>query len=188
MIKYIVLIFFICSITSLAQDKTTEKRSSKDSTGKVTITESEIISKTEDITPRNYMIIINPLKFFLFYNINFYARVNPNIALGFGVQTPTLSGLSGIGANAEIRIHPRGKSLKGFYVAPNFSINSITSGSSTATFSSIGVLLGWQWFPGEDFAMGLGIGIDNYFGSTDRVAFNSIGLAPALRFDIGFAW
>jgi hypothetical protein len=85
-------------------------------------------------------------------------------------------------------MHPRGKSLRGFYVAPNFSINSISSNESTITISSIGLLLGWQWFPGDDFAMGVGIGIDNYWGSNDKVSFNRIGLAPALRFDIGYAW
>jgi hypothetical protein len=183
---FLIIIFFC--VTAFAQDKTTEKRSTKDSTGKVIVTESEIISKTEDITPRNYMIIINPLKFILFYNVSFYLKVNQTIAVGLGVQSPTLSGLTGFGANAELRIYPRAKSLKGFYVAPNFSLNSISSGGYTETLSSIGILLGWQWFPGEDFAMGLGIGIDNYFGSNDKVSFSSIGLAPALRFDIGYAW
>jgi hypothetical protein len=186
--KYIFFFIILCSLNSFSQDKTIEKRSTKDSTAKITVTEAEIISKTEDVTPRNYMIVINPLKFFLFYNLSFYIKANPSLAFGFGIQTPTLSGLTGFGANAELRIHPRGKSLRGFYVAPNFSINSLSSGSFTETISSIGLLLGWQWFPGDDFAMGLGIGIDNYFGSNNKVSFNSIGLAPALRFDIGYAW
>ena len=183
-----IFILIIFSINSYAQNKTTEKRSTKDSTGRIVVTESEIISQTEDITPRRYMVVINPLKFFLFYNVSFYFKTSSNIALGFGIQAPTLSGIDGFGANAEIRIHPRGKSLRGFYIAPNFSINSLSSGnSSAATFTSFGVLLGWQWFPGEDFAMGLGIGIDNYWGGNKDISFN-IGLAPALRFDIGYAW
>ena len=186
--KQVFFFIILSSVISFAQDKTIEKRSTKDSTGKIVVTESEIISKTEDVTQRNYMIVINPLKFFLFYNISFYIKTSPTLALGFGIQTPTLSGLSGFGVNAELRMHPKGKSLRGFYVAPNFSINSISSNESTITISSIGLLLGWQWFPGDDFAMGLGIGIDNYWGSNDKVSFNRIGLAPALRFDIGYAW
>jgi hypothetical protein len=189
-VKYIfILIIIFCSINSYAQDKTTEKRSTKDSTGRVVVTESEIISQTEDITPRRYMIVINPLKFFLFYNASFYFRTSSNIALGFGIQTPTIGGIDGFGANAEIRIHPSGKSLRGFYIAPNFSINSLTEGNSnTATITSIGVLLGWQWFPGDDFAMGLGIGLDNYWASSKNVSSFNVGKVPALRFDIGYAW
>jgi hypothetical protein len=183
----LIIIVFFC-VASFAQDKTTEKRSTKDSTGKVVVTESEIISKTEDITPRNFMIIINPLKFFLFYNISFYMKVNPTLTVGLGVQTPTLSGLSGFGLNGEVRIYPKGKGLRGFYVAPNFSVNSLTAGNSTETITSIGILLGWQWFPGDDFALGLGIGIDHYAGSNESGYSNVDGNAPALRFDIGYTW
>lgn len=184
---FLIVIFFC--VTTFAQDKTIEKRSTKDSTGKVIVTESEIISKTEDITPRNYMIIINPLKFFLFYNVSFYMKINQTIALGLGAQSPTISGLNGFGVNGEVRIYTKGKSLRGFYIAPNFSVNNLkTNYSTTATITSFGILLGWQWFPGDDFAMGLGIGIDHYTGSKGS-GFSSVdGNAPALRFDIGYTW
>ena len=53
----------------------------------------------------------------------------------------------------------------------------------------MGGLIGWQWFPGDQFAMGLGIGVDYYFFSGDDADFSKInGTAPALRFDIGYAW
>jgi len=110
------------------------------------------------------------------------------VALGVGVQSPTISGLDGFGINAEMRFYPRGKSLRGFYLAPNVSVNSLQSDGSTNTISSFGILIGWQWFPGEDFAMGLGIGIDHYVGSGDSGYSQVNGNAPALRFDIGFAW
>jgi hypothetical protein len=46
--------------------------------------------------------------------------------------------------------------------------------------------------PSDQFAMGLGIGVDHYFGSisdNDEDDFHTYdGFAPALRFDIGFAW
>jgi hypothetical protein len=80
--------------------------------------------------------------------------------------------------------------MQGFYVAPNISFNHISSGEVSSDPFSIGMLVGWQWFPGDQFAMGLGIGIDRYFGSVkDQHEFHNYdGFAPALRFDIGFAW
>jgi len=187
--KLVFLFVIVLCITVFAQEKTTEKRSTKDSTGKVVVTESEIISKTEDITPRNFIITINPLKFILFYNINFYVKVNQTIAVGLGVQAPTISGIDGFGLNGEARIYPRSKGLRGFYIAPNFSINRLESEhSKSATITSFGILLGWQWFPGDDFAMGLGIGIDHYSGSNESGYSSVDGNAPALRFDIGYAW
>jgi hypothetical protein len=83
--KQVFFFIILSSVISFAQDKTIEKRSTKDSTGKIVVTESEIISKTEDVIPRNYMIVFNPLKFFLFYNISFYIKTSPTLALGFGV-------------------------------------------------------------------------------------------------------
>ena len=71
-----------------------------------------------------------------------------------------------------------------------FLYKGISSESFSSTPFSIGALVGWQWFPGDQFALGLGIGIDQYFGSIkDEDTFHNYnGLAPALRFDIGFAW
>lgn len=187
----LVLLIFCDSQLSFAQDKTTEKRVTADSKGNKDSTETVIISNTEDITQRTSMLIINPLKFFLFYNLSYFHRINNSIAVGGGFQLPTLKGINGFGVNAEIRFHPSKKSLRGFYIAPNISFNNLsTSGSgSDARVFSIGVLVGWQWFPGDDFAMGLGIGIDRYFLSNSKDAFNSYdGNVPAIRFDIGYAW
>jgi hypothetical protein len=184
-------ILFCSYQISIAQNKTTEKKVTVDSKGVKDSTESVIISKTEDITPRTNMFVINPLKFFLFYNLSYFHKIDNNIAIGGGIQFPTLKDINGFGVNAEIRFHPSKKALRGFYIAPNFSFNSLsTSGSSSNVLvSSIGVLLGWQWFPGEDFAMGLGIGIDHYFVSNSKNAFHSYdGNVPAVRFDIGYAW
>jgi hypothetical protein len=181
-----------------AQTETTETKTSIDSaTGKQTTTYSTSVSRSEDITPRANMIVINPLKFFLFYNLSYYRAVSKNIVVGGGLQMPTPSGLSGFGINAEMRFHPSGKALRGFYIAPNISYNSLTetiSGNETTTNPfSIGILAGWQWFPGDEFAMGLGIGVDYYTGSiSDNSETSSLtkfeGAVPALRFDIGYAW
>lgn len=104
---------------------------------------------------------------------------------------PTISGIKGFGLNAEVRIHPSKKAIRGFYVAPNISFNSLGSSESNddATATSLGVLVGWQWFPSDEFAMGLGIGIDHYFLSGPKNSFQDYdGNSPAIRFDIGYAW
>jgi len=187
------LLFILTIALSVSgQERTDETRITVNSeTGDTTFTESIVVSLTEDITPRNHMVIINPLKFLLFYNISYFQKISDNIVIGGGVQVPTLSGLSGFGANAEIRIHPNGKNLKGFYIAPNISYNHLTTDEGSTSPFSVGVLAGWQWFPGEQFALGFGIGLDYYCGTIEETNGNLEdynGTVPALRFDIGYAW
>ncbi len=177
---------------SFGQEKTNERKwTINPETGDTIYTESVSISQSEDITPRSSMILINPLKFLLFYNISFFYKISEGTAFGIGVQSPTLAGIDGFGVNAEARFYPKGKNLKGFYFAPNISYNHITSVGISSSPVSVGGLVGWQWFPGEQMAMGLGIGIDYYFGSisNENDNFGSYdGAAPLLRFDIGYAW
>jgi hypothetical protein len=187
-------VFTVLLVTGYSQQRTGEKKWTIDPvTGDTVFTESVIISQSEDITPRNNIIIVNPLKFLLFYNISYFHKINDGTAIGGGIQIPTLSGINGFGINAEARFYPSGKNLKGFYLSPNFSYNNLSSEHSdnSVSISSIGGLIGWQWFPGEQFAIGLGIGVDYYFfkGSDPEDDFGKInGTAPALRFDIGYAW
>lgn len=174
------------------QERTDEKKWTIDpETGDTIYTQAVIISQSEDITPRSSMIVVNPLKFLLFYNLSYFHKINDGAAIGFGVQMPTISGLDGFGVNAEARFYPKGKNLKGFYFAPNISYNNLSGENSNESVSvtSVGGLIGWQWFPGDQFAMGLGIGVDYYFFSGDDADFSRInGTAPLLRFDIGYAW
>jgi len=186
------LLFVACTSQFVfGQVRTEETRKTVTEKGDTVVTKSEIVSKSEDITPRTGVLFVNPLKFILFYNLSYMHRVSPNISLGGGFQIPTLEGVDGWGVNAEVRVHPSGKSPRGFYVAPNISYNNLHSESSEATPFSFGVLLGWQWFPGDEFAIGLGLGVDYYSGSAsggngDITKFD--GSVPALRFDIGYAW
>jgi hypothetical protein len=159
--------------------------------GDTTITEAVTISQKEDITSRRQMIVINPLKFFLFYNLSYFHMVSPNLAIGGGLQAPTIKDLNGFGVNLEMRFYPSGKTLRGFYLAPNISYNELSDEEMSTEPFSIGILAGWQWFPGDEFAIGLGIGIDYYTGTVDEgngemESYN--GKVPALRFDIGYAW
>lgn len=188
-----VLISFAFLTSALGQDRTDEKKWTIDpETGDTLYTEAVIISQTEDITPRSGMILINPLKFLLFYNLTYMHKINGGVLLGGGIQIPTLSGIDGFGINAEVRLYPNGKNMKGFYVAPNISFSHLTGADVSTSPFSLGVLMGWQWFPGDQFAMGLGIGVDYYIGSVSDNSNdnwgNYNGTAPALRFDIGYAW
>jgi hypothetical protein len=178
--------------SNFGQERTDEKKWTIDSqTGDTLFTSSVIISKSEDITPRNSMVVINPLKFLVFYNISYFQKLTEGAAIGVGLQIPTISGVNGFGINAEARFYPKGNNLRGFYFAPNFSYNNLTEegDNENVSITSAGGLVGWQWFPGEQFAMGLGIGVDYYFFSGNVDDFEDYnGFAPALRFDIGFAW
>lgn len=190
---YTITILLVLSNICLAQVRTGETKTTVDKvTGDTTVTESVIITDSEDITPRNNLIVVNPLKFFLFYNISYFHRFTNTLIIGAGFQMPTPSGFSGYGLNGEVRLYPTGKNMRGFYVAPNISYNSISSDEGAkADIFSAGVLVGWQWFPGDEFAIGLGIGLDHYSasGNDENDEFGSYdGLAPALRFDIGYVW
>ena len=186
-----ILTVLICAGAS-AQIRTEETRKTVDpAKGDTVVTQSVVITRSEDITPRKSLLLVNPLKFFLFYNLSYMHRVSSDVVVGGGFQLPTLAGIEGFGLNAEVRFHPSGKAPRGFYVAPNIGYNRLRVGHIESEPVSVGVLLGWQWFPGDDFAMGLGLGVDYYTGSTtdgnadlDRYS----GSVPALRFDIGYAW
>jgi hypothetical protein len=192
LIAFVVVVCGCIGNDAFSQVRTEETRTSVDTvSGESTFTRSVILSHSEDITPRSEMVVINPLKFFLFYNLTYYHILSPHATFGGGFQVPTISGIDGFGVNAEVRLHPSGKAPRGFYVAPNISYNRLSADESESSPFSFGVLLGWQWFPGDEFAMGLGIGVDYYTGSVsngDEDFGNYDGTAPALRFDIGYAW
>ena len=187
-----ILLGVVMLTSGLGQERTDERKWTTDpETGDTVYTTSVIISQSSDITPRNSLIVINPLKFLLFYNISYFHKLNDGTAIGGGIQIPTVSGVNGFGINAEARFYPKGNNLRGFYFAPNLSFNRLSSeeDDETVSITSVGSLVGWQWFPGEQFAIGLGIGLDYYFFSGDDEDFSDVdGFAPAIRFDIGYAW
>ena len=190
---YLLTTILFFSSLCFAQVKTGETKTTVNkTTGDTTVTESVTISESEDITPRNNLIVVNPLKFFLFYNLSYFHKFTNTLIIGAGFQMPTPRGLSGYGLNGEVRLYPTGKNMRGFYVAPNISYNSLSSDEgANADIFSAGVLVGWQWFPGDEFAIGLGIGLDHYSlsGNDENNEFGSYdGWAPALRFDIGYVW
>ena len=191
--KTMMIIFLMTfGLNLFAQVRTDESKVTiNETTGDTLYTKSVTLSESEDITPRNNILIINPLKFFLFYNLSYFGKISDQLAVGGGLQMPTIAGMDGFGLNAELRYYPSGKELRGFYIAPNLSYNKLEVDGETAEPFSLGLLVGWQWFLGDQFAMGLGIGIDYYTGSArddDGDFHNFSGKVPALRFDIGYAW
>jgi len=182
----------LCTAHLAAQIRTEETRKTVDpAKGDTTITESVVITRSEDITPRRSILLVNPLKFFLLYNLSYMHRVSSDVVVGGGFQIPTIAGIDGFGFNAEVRIHPSAKAPRGFYIAPNIGYYRLRADNFESDPFSIGILLGWQWFPGDDFAIGLGIGADYYTGSTTEDNKNLerySGSVPAVRFDIGYAW
>ncbi|MFC2135365.1 hypothetical protein ACFLTH_12195 [Bacteroidota bacterium] len=187
-----IIFLMIFGLNLFAQVRTDESKVTiNETTGDTLYTKSVTIADIEDITPRNNMLIINPLKFFLFYNLSYFGKISDDLAVGGGLQVPTIAGMEGVGFNAELRYYPSGRELRGFYIAPNISYNNLTVDGETVAPFSIGMLVGWQWFLGDQFAMGLGIGVDYYTGSArdDDGDFHRFsGKVPALRFDIGYAW
>lgn len=199
-----------------AQTKVEQHTISIDSaTGKRTVTIDTIIKKEENVTPYTDMINVNPLKFFLAYNLSWVHKTGTSTAISVGTEYENiLNNTSAWGILGEFRYYLSKKSLHGFYVAPNFSFTQssnvfystydpgsgiYSTGTYTAQMMSLGVLIGWQWFPADDFSMGFGIGVDDYIPLNQKTGdnyedFNLLGglygkgTSPTLRFDLGYAW
>ena len=173
-----------------------------------------IIGKSEDVTPINNMIIIDPISFFWEVNAKYYRTFSPTVVGGLGANYGWFNGIlnngSSYGINAEVRFYPSKKAPHGFYLAPNIAFN-IGSGqeyapdangnygttTATATSMTIGGMFGWQWFPSDNFCIGLALGFNDYIhvsGPSDILSIGTIfgstitGILPALRFDIGYGW
>ncbi len=203
--------FGFASIT-YAQTEVKEHKVEIDSaTGKVTTVTATIVKTEEDITPYTDMFNVNPLKFFLAYNLNWMHKLSSNTAAGLGFEFGTPHEVTMWGLLGEFRFYPSKRSMHGFYVAPNISFTqssdvyyyeidnngNYSNGRYTAQTFSAGVLIGWQWFPGTDFSMGLAFGVDDYFplnSKGNEYDFNFLGgiygkgTSPTVRFDLGYAW
>ena len=106
--------------SGFAQERTDERKWTIDpETGDTIYTEAVIITESEDITPRSSMIVINPLKFLLFYNISYFYKLNDATAIGGGIQMPTISGLNSfIFREISKLFDPKCHSLPFLYILP----------------------------------------------------------------------
>ncbi len=177
----ILLLGAACTHAAAAQKRTIEKRTPVDST--TTIVETQ----TEDITPRHHLMIVDPLRFFVLYNAAYYQAVTPALALGAGLQVPAFDAIDGVIVTAEARFYVRKQALKGFYVAPNLWIDSVTEHDDTRV--ELGVVAGWQWFTGRDFALGFGLGAAFDLNGPGNDTYGLYdGSRPIVRFNIGYAF
>jgi hypothetical protein len=203
------LLTLLISGATFAQIRTTETRSTKDTTiNGVTTTVTTTISETEDITPHNNMLTVSPVKYIVFYNLTYYRKLSDMWVIGAGLSGPTFGGkidnstsIGGYGINLEARYYPKGTAPLGFYIAPNFYYNtvSVTDGTNYEyLWMTGGILLGFQFFPTQDFSVGCGIGVD-YFVPTEKRDGQTVSadnqdilpgtrMLPAIRFDFGYAW
>lgn len=89
------------------------------------------------------------------------------MGIGRGIQIPTLSDLNGFGENVGPLSCTSGKTYRSFYFGPNGSFKYPSGDNSdvpTPLLSFCG-LIGWQWFLGDDLAIGLDIGMNRCVGS-----------------------
>ena len=199
-----------------AQTKVEQHTVTVDSaTGKRTVTTDTIIKKEEDITPYTEMVNINPLAFILAYNLTWVHKLSASTAVSVGAEYAVPHEITAWGVLGEFRFYPSHKSMHGFYLAPNFSYAQASnayyysydtssgmgnSGYYTAQMLTVGLLIGWQWFPADNFSMGLAFGMSDYIPINSHTgdSFNDVGwfggmygnsgVYPALRFDLGYAW
>ncbi len=164
--------------TALGQKRTIEKRTPIDST--------TTIVEIEDITPRHRILIVNPIRFFVLYNLAYYQSVSPGLALGAGLQIPAFDEIDGVIVQAEARFYPGKRGLKGFYLGSNLWIDSVTSDDDDARVE-LAVIAGWQWFSGKDFGIGFGLGAAVDLTDNDGFEFYD-GHRPVVRFNIGYAF
>lgn len=168
----------------------------------VTTSSTHTVESTEDVTERERMIALNPVKFWTMYNITYYQKITGNIVVGVGIQAPTAmldQNITGLGGTVEIRYYPTGKNLRGFYIAPNISYTRLKSQNSYASDVdpfSVGMLTGWQWFTRDNFGISMAIGADQYLhpskspGEYARtiplISYN--GLMPTGRIEFSYGW
>jgi hypothetical protein len=206
-------LLFALAATSSAQTKRTEETKTEtqtnvDSTnGKVTtVSTVTSMATTEDVTVRTHMISSDPIKFWQFYNISYYQAISPQIVVGGGIQLPTAlfdRDISGFGVNLEARFYISGKPFRGFHLNPILSINSLSYESYSwegpgntrvhDTPVSFGLLMGWHWYPWEEFGTQIAFGADYNFSATTEssllgIASEKKGVVPAGRFTVGYSW
>lgn len=100
----------------------------------------------------------------------------------------------GVGAGLLYRFYPGGQALWRFHYSAQAEYLEawLTGDRATATGGlGIGLTLGWQWFPIEDFGVGFSIG-QQYVAPLKSITNDALaqlfGFRPLLSFDLGYAW
>jgi hypothetical protein len=204
-----------------AQTETQEKTTTEtriDSSNNGSVKKVELVTSvatSRDLTPRTNMVLIDPVRFYSYFNASYQRAVSPVFSVGGSVMVPTqFTDASGAAITAEGRYYPGGAMFKGFHLGGNFTYSGIkheyqqydydkgtSSTVSTDVPSSIGMNIGWQMYPWSDFVFDFAIGADynlsgpdprenrGYYGGSDLPFMNSYqGFFPTIHFGVGYAW
>lgn len=178
------MILVFAATCASAQVRSEETVTTTDTTGRTTTVSVTTISKTEDITPRNDVILLSPIDFLRYYNISYLHSIAPNMAIGGGFRlahdlTEDFDAPLAFGLMLEGRFYPGKKGVKGFYLAPNTAISWLSEtymesdwdpqtgrtnwheNKYTGMAFTIGLMSGWQFFPWEEMSMGVGLGFEH---------------------------
>ena len=158
------------------------------------------------------MIVIDPFKFWQFYNLSYYHAILPRLALGVGAQIPASFGerdLEGVGFTAEARFQLSEALFDGPYVgaalwfdrfrhdeyipADQREYGDPSSRTLDESHLSTGALLGWHISIWEGLGAEASVGVEYNISPTTEANTPSIGshnggFVPAARMMIGYAW
>lgn len=132
-----------------------------------------------------------------YLNVSYYRGFDSNHALGAYVgYLYHLVGdeqIAGYGFGLSYRYYPAGRAISRFYYSPTIGLqlgDVINGQKDRATGVLVSAMIGWQWFPEEIFAVGLGFGVRAILGegNSDPVISNAFGASPVITLDLGYGW
>lgn len=194
-----------------SEETRTETQTSVDSTTGKTVTTSSVtsVSQKADITPRQHMISMNPFKLITMFNLAYHYALTPMIAVGGEVDVPTAvmdNDMTGVMVDLDARIYFGKRPFQGFHLNPYLTVGTLSYrdpnaeilGNDTApkvhdTPVALGMLMGWHWYPWDDFVTQLAVGAQYNLTATagenmTSLGSHKVGLWPAGRFTIGYSW
>lgn len=103
--------------------------------------------------------------------------------------------ITGYGLGLAYRYYPAGKALARFYYSPIVGVQRGEVIRAEGRDPAVGILvsgmLGWQWFPEGNFAVGLAFGGRIILGGNDEedpVIRDAFGASPIITLDLGYGW
>lgn len=149
------------------------------------------------VIPRN-AVMVNLGGLALDYlNLSYYRSLDSSNALGaYAGYLYHLIGddrITGYGFGVSYRYYPAGRGLARFYYSPTIGIqlgDVVDDKRDQAVGVLVSAMVGWQWFPEEVFAVGLGVGARAIFGrqQDDPVIGTAFGATPVITLDLGYGW
>jgi hypothetical protein len=132
-----------------------------------------------------------------YLNISYYRSFGAHHALGayIGYLYHPVGDerITGYGYGLSYRFYPAGKSLARFYYSPTIGLQQgevVKQNRAPALGVLLSGIVGWQWFPQDKFAVGLGIGGRVILGGRDEdpVLRDAFGGSAIITLDLGYGW